>query len=206
MQTWNGNYFLMMFLMWAIMMVGMMLPSVMPTVMIYTAIARKAATSNTSVAPASAFVSGYIAMWIIFSLFATTAQWGLDQAALLSPMMVSNSVGLGAFLIIIAGIYQWLPIKDRCLQQCRSPVEFVTTHWRKGTLGAFQLGITHGMFCLGCCWVLMFLLFVGGVMNLLWIAAITLFVLLEKMLPLGDTGGRVMGVVMIITGTVIGLI
>ena len=205
-QPWSANYFLMMFLMWAIMMVGMMLPSVAPTVLIYAAIARKATTGNTPIAPTGAFVSGYVVIWIAFSLFATTAQWGLDQAALLSPMMVSNSVGLGAVLIVTAGIYQWLPIKDKCLQQCRSPVDFITSHWQKGMTGAFRMGLSHGMFCLGCCWVLMSLLFVGGVMNLLWIAAITLFVLLEKILPLGDAGGRVIGLLMIATGAVIALI
>ena len=205
-QPWSAHYFLMMFLMWAIMMVGMMLPSVAPTVLIYAAIARKATTGNTPIAPTGAFVSGYVVIWIVFSLFATTAQWALDQAALLSPMMVSNSVGLGAVLIVTAGIYQWLPIKDKCLQQCRSPVDFITSHWQKGMTGAFRMGLSHGMFCLGCCWVLMSLLFVGGVMNLLWIAAITLFVLLEKILPLGDAGGRVMGLIMIATGAIIALV
>ena len=142
-------------------------------------------------------------MWLIFSLFATIAQWWLDQAALLSPMMVSNSVGLGAVLLIAAGIYQWLPIKDKCLHHCRSPVHFITTHWRPGSIGAFKMGLSHGAFCLGCCWILMSLLFVGGVMNIFWIAVITLFVLLEKVLPFGDVGGRVMGMLMITAGGII---
>ncbi len=205
-QPWDAGYFLMMFLMWAIMMVGMMLPSIIPTVLIYAAVARKSAAQGMPVAPTGAFVSGYVTIWLIFSLFATIAQCGLDQAALLSPMMVSNSVPLGAALLIAAGIYQWLPIKDKCLHQCRSPVDFITTHWRPGTMGAFRMGISHGAFCLGCCWVLMSLLFVGGVMNLLWIAAITLFVLLEKVLPLGDVGGRVMGLLMITIGGIIAFI
>ncbi|MCZ6804471.1 MAG: DUF2182 domain-containing protein [Proteobacteria bacterium] len=155
------------------------------------------------VAPTGAFVSGYIAIWFIFSLFATLSQWGLDQAALLSPMMVSNSVGLGASLLVAADVYQWLPIKDKCLQHCRSPVHFISAHWRSGTIGAIKMGLTHGAFCLGCCWVLMALLFVGGVMNLLWIATITLFVLLEKVLPFGDVSGRVVGVLMITAGGII---
>jgi predicted metal-binding membrane protein len=200
MPAWDLRYFLMMFLMWAIMMIGMMLPSVTPTVLIYAAVARKSAAQGTPVAPTGAFVSGYIAMWVGFSLFATLAQWGLEKAALLSPMMVSNSVGLGAGLLIAAGIYQWLPIKDQCLTQCRSPVDFISNHWRDGTLGAFQMGLYHGVFCLGCCWVLMLLLFVGGVMNLLWIASITVFVLLEKILPLGGRGGRISGIIMITFG------
>lgn len=203
---WDFGYFWMMFLMWAVMMVGMMLPSVTPMVLIYAGVARKSAAQGMPVAPTGAFVSGYIAIWLIFSLFATLAQWGLDQATLLSPMMVSNSVSLGAALLIAAGIYQWLPIKDKCLHHCRSPVHFITTHWRPGSIGAFKMGLSHGAFCLGCCWVLMTLLFVGGVMNLLWIAAIALFVLLEKVLPFGDVSGRVMGLLMITAGGIIAFI
>jgi len=181
----------------------MMLPSVTPMVLIYAAVARKSIAQGTPAAPTTAFVSGYIFMWSIFSLFATLAQWGLDQAALLSPMMVSNSVGLGASLLIAAGIYQWLPIKDKCLRNCRSPAHFIANHWQSGIMGAFRMGLSHGAFCLGCCWVLMGLLFVGGVMNLLWIAAITIFVLLEKILPCGEVSGRVMGLVMITAGGII---
>jgi len=204
MPTWTAQYFLMMFLMWAIMMIGMMLPSVTPTVLIYASVARKSAKQGTPVAPTGLFVSGYIAMWMGFSALATLAQWRLEQALLLSPMMVSKSTGLGALLLIVAGVYQWLPLKDKCLQKCRSPVDFISTHWQTGTLGAFKMGLSHGGYCLGCCWALMSLLFVGGVMNLLWIAVITLFVLLEKVLPLGDKGGRVLGVLMIVTGAMIG--
>lgn len=199
-QSWDAQYFLMMFLMWAVMMVGMMLPSVTPAVLIYAAVARKAAKQGQPAGPTGAFISGYFCMWVTFSLFAAMAQWGLDRAALLSPMMVSRSPALGAGLLIAAGIYQWLPIKERCLRHCRSPVHFISTHWRDGVPGAFRMGVSHGAYCLGCCWVLMTLLFVGGVMNLLWIAAITLFVLLEKVLPLGDVGGRIMGLLMILTG------
>ena len=204
--VWDAGYFWMMFLMWAVMMVGMMLPSVTPMVLIYAGVARKSAVQGKTVAPTGAFVSGYISIWLIFSLFATLTQWGLDQATLLSPMMVSNSFGLGAALLITAGIYQWLPIKNKCLYQCRSPVQFITTHWRPGTIGAFKMGLSHGAFCLGCCWVLMALLFVGGVMNLLWIAAIALFVLLEKVLPFGDVSGRLMGLLMITAGGIIAFI
>lgn len=201
--AWDAVYFWMMFLMWAVMMIGMMLPSAIPMVLIYAGVARKSARQGIPVAPIGAFISGYIAMWLGFSLFATLAQWGLDRAALLSPMMVSNSVRLGAALLVATGIYQWLPIKDTCLQHCRSPVHFIATHWRPGSMGAFKMGISHGAFCLGCCWVLMSLLFVGGVMNLLWIAAISLFVLLEKVMPFGDVSGRVMGLLMVASGGLI---
>jgi len=201
--VWDAGYFGMMFLMWAVMMVGMMVPSVTPMVLTYAGVAWKSGVQGTQVASTGSFVLGYIGIWVVFSLFATIAQWGLDQAALLSPMMVSTSVGLGAGLLIAAGIYQCLPIKDKCLQHCRSPVEFIATHWRSGSVGAFKMGLSHGMFCLGCCWAVMILLFVGGVMNLLWIAAMTIFVLLEKVLPLGDVSGRVVGVLMIATGGII---
>jgi predicted metal-binding membrane protein len=204
MPVWTAQYFLMMFLMWAIMMVGMMLPSVTPTVLIYSAVARKSAKQGTPVAPVGAFVSGYIVIWMGFSALATLLQWGLEKAALLSPMMVSKSASLGALILIVAGVYQWLPLKDKCLHQCRSPMDFISTHWRNGTLGAFKMGLSHGGYCVGCCWALMGLLFVGGVMNLLWIALIALFVLLEKILPLGARGGRVTGALMIAFGLVVG--
>jgi predicted metal-binding membrane protein len=204
MPVWDARYFLMMFLMWAIMMIGMMVPSITPTVLIYASVARKSAAQGTPVGATGGFVSGYVAMWVLFSFFATLAQWGLEKAALLSPMMVSKSVTLGAGLLIAAGIYQWLPIKDKCLTHCRSPVDFITHHWQEGTTGAFRMGLSHGTYCLGCCWVLMLLLFVGGVMNLLWIASITVFVLLEKILPLGGRGGRISGLLMIAAGVWIG--
>lgn len=199
-RSWSAGYFLMMFLMWAIMMVGMMLPSVAPTVLIFAAVARTSSAQGNHASSPGAFVCGYLVMWVLFSLLATVTQWGLDSAALLSPMMVTNSVNLGAFLLIATGVYQWFPIKDRCLRQCRSPVDFIATHWRAGRSGAFRMRLSHGSYCLGCCWVLMGLLFVGGVMNLLWITAITVFVLLEKILPLGEVGGRVTGLFMIAVG------
>ncbi len=200
MPSWDPAYFFMMFLMWAVMMVGMMVPSFAPAVLIYAAIARKAQAQQNPVAPTGVFVAGYLVMWVLFSLFATLAQWGLDRAGWLSPMMVANSTALGGGLLIAAGIYQWLPLKEACLKHCRSPVHFISEHWRAGTAGALRLGLHHGTYCLGCCWVLMGLLFVGGVMNLLWIAGITVFVLLEKLLPQGPAGGRAAGLAMIAAG------
>jgi predicted metal-binding membrane protein len=197
---WTPAHFGMMFTMWAIMMVGMMLPSATPTTLVYTAVARKAAREGMSVAPVAAFVAGYLFMWTLFSLAATVAQWGLERAALLSPMMVSSSPFLGGGLLIGAGVYQLTPYKDACLEHCRSPAHFIAAHWRPGIPGALRMGIEHGAYCLGCCWVLMGLLFFGGVMNLLWIAAITLFVLLEKLLPYGAGGGRWAGIGMILAG------
>ncbi len=200
--VWNAAYFGMMFSMWAIMMVGMMVPSAAPMILIYAAVAKKAEKQGMPIASTGAFTSGYILMWTIFSLLVTLVQWQLDKAALLSPMMVVNSPKFGAGLLLAAGIYQWFPVKDNCLQHCRSPFHFISTHWRPGNVGAFFMGISHGTFCIGCCWVLMLLLFVGGVMNILWIAAITIFVLLEKVLPLGNQGGKFTGILMVMAGTI----
>ncbi len=197
---WSALDFFLMFLMWTVMMVGMMVPTAVPMTLVYAAVARKATRQGTPLAPTATFVLGYIAMWSLFSVVATLFQWGLDQAALLSPMMVSNSPALGAGLLIATGTYQWLPFKNTCLQHCRAPAHFFAEHWHAGGSGAFRMGLEHGVLCLGCCWALMGLLFLGGVMNLLWIAAITLFVLLEKVLPFGDRGGRVMGALMVLAG------
>lgn len=185
-QPWTPARFGMMFAMWAIMMVGMMLPSATPATLIYAAVARKAAREGAVVAPTAAFVAGYLCMWTFFSLGATLAQWGLERAALLSPMLVASSPALGGALLIAAGAYQLTPFKDACLEHCRSPAHFIAAHWSPGTIGALRLGFRHGAYCLGCCWVLMGLLFFGGVMNLLWIAAITVFVLVEKVLSRGS--------------------
>jgi predicted metal-binding membrane protein len=200
---WTPADFLLMFLMWAVMMVGMMVPSAAPMALVYAAVARKAERQGASVAPAFVFVAGYVAVWTLFSLGATLAQWGLERLALLSPAMVATSPLLGGSLLVFAGIYQLTPAKDACLRHCRAPAHFFARHWRPGTMGAFRLGLTHGAFCLGCCWLLMGLLFFGGVMNLLWIAAITLFVLLEKLLPAGLAVGRLAGLALVALGAVV---
>lgn len=199
-KPWGTADFALMFLMWVVMMVGMMLPSAAPTVLLFAATCRKSRERDASFAPASAFVFGYLLTWTGFSLVATTIQWGLNEAALLSPTMVSASPLLGGCLLIGAGVYQWTPLKYACLKHCQSPLDFLTTHWRRGTLGAQRMGLEHGVFCVGCCWVLMGLLFVGGVMNLLWIAAIAVFVLLEKLAPFGRLGGRVSGIALALIG------
>jgi predicted metal-binding membrane protein len=203
MRPWSSLDFFLMFGMWAVMMVGMMVPTAAPMVLVYAAVARKAARQGTPLAPTAVFVSGYVVMWCVFSVGATLAQWALDRAALLSPMMVATTPGLGGGLLIAAGLYQLTPFKDVCLRHCRAPVSFISERWRPGIGGAFRMGSEHGAYCLGCCWVLMGLLFVGGVMNLLWIAAITGFVLLEKLLPRGAGGGRVAGGALIAAGVAV---
>jgi predicted metal-binding membrane protein len=201
--VWNFAYFAAMFLMWSIMMIGMMLPSVTPTVLIYSLVAKKAAGQGSPVAPTSAFVSGYVLVWIGFSLLATTSQYLLDQASLLTGMMASNSDVLGGSLLLVAGAWQFAPLKNQCLQHCRSPFDFISRNWQRGKFGAARMGIKHGIICLGCCWAIMTLLFVGGVMNLLWIAVMSLFVLLEKILPGAERTGKLAGALLIGAGLIV---
>ena len=199
-QPWTATEFGLRLAMWATMMVAMMVPTAAPMTLLYAAVARKAAAQRNVLAPTCVFVTGYIVMWTIFSLVATIAQHALDRAALLSPMMSSNSAAFGAALLIAAGVYQFTPLKNACLRNCRAPAHFLSRNWRTGNLGAFRMGLTLGAYCVGCCWILMGLLFVGGVMNLLWIAAIAIFVLLEKTSPFGDVSGRFAGAAMILVG------
>jgi predicted metal-binding membrane protein len=200
-QPWTATEFGLRLAMWAVMMVAMMVPTAAPMTLLYAAVARKAAAPH-PLASTSVFVTGYISIWTIFSLVATMAQHALDRAALLSPMMVSTSTVFGAALLIAAGVYQLTPLKNACLKNCRAPAHFLSRYWRTGNLGAFHMGLRFGAYCVGCCWILMGLLFVGGVMNLLWIAAIAIFVLLEKTFPFGEVGGRIAGVAMILVGAV----
>jgi predicted metal-binding membrane protein len=200
MHAWSALDFWLMFLMWAVMMVGMMLPSAAPMLLVYAAVVRKAQRQGAVLAPTALFATGYLLAWTLFSVGATLVQWALERAALLSPMMVSTSPLLGGVLLVGAGVYQLTPWKDACLQHCREPARFMAEHWRPGAVGALRMGMEHGLFCLGCCWVLMGLLFFGGVMNLLWIAAIALFVLLEKVLPGGPHAGRIGGGALVALG------
>jgi predicted metal-binding membrane protein len=202
-RPWGITEFALTFLMWSVMMVGMMLPTAMPMTLIYMSVVRKAKEDGAVVAPTLVFIAGYLGVWGLFSVVATGAQWALESAALLSPMMVSTSPVLGAGLLVLAGAYQLTPAKHACLSHCHSPVHFIAHHWRPGTLGALRMGASHGLYCLGCCWALMLLLFVGGVMNLLWIAAIAFFVLAEKLLPYGRVPSWVAGAAMMGAGVVL---
>jgi predicted metal-binding membrane protein len=192
-------------LMWAVMMVAMMVPTAVPMTLVYAAVVRKAARENHPVTPTSVFVAGYLAVWVLFSGAATASQSGLDQLALLSPSMSSASPLLAGGLLIAAGIYELTPYKHACLAHCRAPAHFISRSWRGGFTGAFRMGLGLGTYCLGCCWLLMGLLFVGGLMNLFWVAAIAAFILLEKTLPLAGIGARVAGAAMIAVGLVTGL-
>ena len=194
---WSGTTFLLMFVMWWVMMIGMMVPSAMPMVLTFATVNRRKGAHGQPYVPTSTFVTGYLAVWGAFSLAATLAQWGLEQSAMMLPSMRISSGVLGGILFIAAGAYQWTPLKASCLRKCRTPLDFVLNHWRDGRLGALRMGIEHGTLCLGCCAVLMVLLFVGGVMNLLWVAAIAAFVLVEKLFPAGEITARVGGLAMI---------
>lgn len=197
---WDLRYFLLVFGMWTVMMVGMMLPSAAPTVLLYARIVCSDTRVLTPLHRVYVFACGYLLAWCGFSLLATVLQWRLAVAAALTPMMRVHSTMLGAVLLLVAGVYQWTPFKYRCLEQCRAPADFIATNWRPGWHGALRLGWRHGLYCLGCCWALMLLLFVGGVMNLAWIAVLTLIVLLEKLAPFGTRVGRSGGALLILAG------
>lgn len=184
--------------MWVVMMTAMMAPSASPVVLLYSRIQRDRPASP---ALASwALLLGYLLAWTCFSVAATLLQWGLHGAMLLSPAMTSTSPALGGAVLIAAGIYQWTPAKHVCLARCRSPLAFVLNEWRDGATGALVMGFRHGLFCTGCCWLLMLILFVVGVMNLLWIALLTAFVLLEKTVPDGPWLSRASGCALIVWG------
>ena len=196
---WQPVEFAYVFAMWAVMMIGMMTPSVAPMILIYARVGRQAVTSGHPFAASGWFVSGYLIAWLGFSLAATSAQWVLERAALLTPMMESASAVLGGIVLIAAGVYQWTPVKEACLSYCQAPLTFIMRHggFRGDASDALTLGLRHGLYCIGCCWALMLLLFVGGVMNVLWIAALAGLVLLEKVLPFGRLVSRVAGCIFI---------
>lgn len=192
-QAWGWSDLLALFLMWTEMMVAMMVPTAAPMVLTFAALSRQRRAQERPYAPTGLFLLGYLVVWTGFSAVAALAQGWLHSRALLSPMMVSTSPLLGGLVLLVTGIFQWTPLKHACLNHCRSPVSFFMTDWREGRRGAFLMGLKHGAYCTGCCWFLMALLFVAGVMNLLWIAVITAFVLLEKVAPSGLLVGKVAG-------------
>jgi predicted metal-binding membrane protein len=178
---WSAGTLAALFVMWSEMMIAMMLPSAAPMILTFAMINRKRHEQERPFVPTGIFVAGYIAAWTGFSAAAAVTQWILHGKALLSPMMVSASPWFAAALLISAGLFQWTSWKSACLTQCRSPLGFLMTEWREGIQGAFAMGFRHGLFCTGCCWILMALLFVAGVMNLWWIAIISALVLIEKL-------------------------
>lgn len=197
---WSAADFLFMLSMWWVMMVGMMIPAAAPMILIYARVGRQARERGTPFAPVAWFALGYCLAWLAFAFAATALQWGLESALLLAPMSAKVAPSLGGALLIAAGLYQWTPLKDACLAHCQSPMRFIQRHGFRGErAAAVRLGLRHGAYCIGCCWALMILLFAGGVMNLLWIAAIAALVLAEKLVP-GRLIQRVGGVALIGAG------
>lgn len=199
---WTLDYGIMIFSMWGIMMIGMMLPSAAPTILLFGRVVQRSDAGTYPLLRNYLYAAGYLLAWTAFSLAATLLQWGVERLAIYAPWSVGAGPYVGALLLITAGIYQWTPLKEACLRHCRGPVDFLTRHWRQGLAGALRMGLTHGWYCVGCCWVLMLLLFVGGVMNLVVVAAITGFVLLEKLLPGGAQVGRFSGLCLVLLGLV----
>ncbi len=210
--AWSTQYWLIMLLMWWVMMVAMMVPSAAPMVLLYARVyrqgqiqarnqARNQDQVGLGVTPTAMFLAGYLLAWFTFSLAATLLQWGLEHSGLVHAMfMWSSSITLSALFLLVAGLYQLSPLKQACLSHCRAPATYLSPHWKKGQIGALQMGISHGLYCVGCCWLLMLLLFVGGTMNLVWIAGLALFVLIEKLAPRGMWIARTSGMLMIAAG------
>ena len=188
------------FVMWTEMMVAMMIPSAVPMVLTFAAVQRMRREQDRPYVPTGVFVLGYLIVWTVFSAGAALAQWFLHAQALLSPMMASTSRILGGTLLIGAGVFQWTPLKNSCLMHCRTPLSFLMTDWREGRPGAMVMGLKHGAYCMGCCWALMALLFVTGVMNVVWIAILAGLVLAEKILPKGVWFSRGIGLLLVAWG------
>jgi predicted metal-binding membrane protein len=197
---WDFTHLALLFAMWVVMMAGMMLPSAAPAILLYAGVIRKSPGGGRATALVYAFAGGYLVVWTLFSLLATVLQRVLSNLLLLTPMMESGNRFFGGAVLIRAGLYQLTPFKRQCLAGCRSPAAFIAQHWRRGVAGGFRMGLIHGAECLGCCWALMLLLFTGGVMNLWWIGGLTVFVLVEKLAPLGAQTARVAGLILIALG------
>jgi len=181
-------------LMWAVMMTAMMLPSATPMLLLFAGAKRQQRELSWMATPTVLFAAGYLTVWLTFSLLGASLQWALQALLLLSPHLATTSTLLGAVFLLLAGGYQLTPWKDACLIHCQSPLGFLLAHWREGPWGALRMGLHHGAYCVGCCWALMGLLFVGGVMNLLWVAVLAGFVLLEKAVARGPWPSRLVGI------------
>jgi predicted metal-binding membrane protein len=203
-QPWGTGYWLIMLLMWWVMMIAMMTPSAAPMVLLHATLVRRGSAAGTGANPSlptMAFVAGYLAIWLVFALIATSIEATLERFYFVSPMsMWSESPALTGTLLLAAGVYQFTPLKAACLDSCRSPIEFLSRHWRSGMRGALQVGVVHGAYCVGCCWALMLLLFAGGVMNLIWVAGLTAVVVIEKLASWGFIFARVFGAVSMAIG------
>jgi predicted metal-binding membrane protein len=197
---WDPPHLLLLWAMWSVMMTAMMLPSAAPLILLYGAAARRS-RHRTARQHTYALAAGYLAAWTVFSLAATALQRALASLLLVSPMMEAGSSRVSAALLVVAGVYQWTPLKHACLRTCQSPLGFLMARWRDGWSGAFRVGLEHGSYCIGCCWALMLLLFAGGVMNVVVIAGLTAWVAVEKLAPFSRRGAQFSGAVMIAVGS-----
>jgi predicted metal-binding membrane protein len=197
---WTPTDAVLMFVMWAVMMVGMMLPSAAPMILLYGLVIRKQAGRGVVFAPIGVFAAGYLIAWTGFSILATALQWLLGQTGLVNSMMSMAAPWFAGAILIAAGIYQWTPLKRACLTHCRNPMEFLSRFWWPGTGGAVVMGIHHGLYCIGCCWALMLVLYAGGVMNLLLVAGLAALVLVEKISPFGGKTPYATGAGAIVAG------
>ncbi len=195
--TNSARYAVLLFIMWWTMMLAMMLPTAAPAILTYGAMTRKFSAKGASVAPVSLFTLGYAAIWTVFSAAATALHLALEKFTPLTGMMALTSATIGGSLLIAAGLYQMSPLKYACLHKCQTPLMFFARNWRKGWLGAFRMGLSHGVYCLGCCWVLMGLLFYGGVMELAWIMGLAIYVAIEKLIPAGNQLSRFTGLLLV---------
>ncbi|HWU52302.1 MAG TPA: DUF2182 domain-containing protein [Tahibacter sp.] len=205
--VWDSGHWALMIAMWWTMMVAMMTPSAAPTILLYARVQRQAQAQGQLTATGkstAAFVAGYFFVWLVFSIAATVLHAWLESAGIVPASTMGSQVRwLSAAILILTGLYQLSPLKNTCLSHCRAPAQFLSRHWRSGFRGAFRLGLLHGGYCIGCCWMLMALLFVGGVMNLVWIAALSLLVLAEKVLAAGRWVGYCAGIVLVAWGALI---
>jgi predicted metal-binding membrane protein len=197
---WKINDLVSHFIMWLIMMIAMMLPTAGPMISTFSFISRKRKQKEQPYVNTSIFVMGYLIVSAGFSFLVSFLQWWLHNNALLTSVGASNSYLFSGVLLLAAGIFQWSKIKQACLRFCRNPFNFLMANWKEGIPGALHMGIKHGLLCTGCCWALMLLMFVGGVMNLLWMIVITAIILIEKMAPRGDIFAKAVGVAMAATG------
>jgi predicted metal-binding membrane protein len=200
---WTGRYAVLMFLMWCIMMAAMMLPSAAPTLVLVSALHRKARPERAPFGATAFFAAGYLLAWAGFSLFAVAAQWGLSQSSAVASLVHEQGSRLAGALLVLAGLWQLTPFKQACLRQCRSPLSFLMQRWRSGRSASLAMGLEHGFYCLGCCWLLMALLFAGGMMNLYWIVALTGYVAAEKLLAAGTRMVRWVGAALLVIGLVL---
>ena len=198
--TWDTPRLVLLWAMWAAMMAAMMLPTAAPLLLLYARAMRNRSGLQHPAARIYAMAAGYVAVWAVFSVAATVMQRVLASTSVLTMMMEPSNHRAAGALLIVAGLYQLTPLKDACLSACRSPIALLSTRWREGAAGAFVMGAHHGLYCLGCCWAMMLLLFAGGVMNLAVILALTAWVAFEKLAPMGRQSARVSAVLLLAVG------